>query len=281
MRFGAGWLSAGVTALLLVTGCKEGGRSVTVDERGNEQASASAAVEQAQERSESAFDQAESAQKEAGDQQQEAARAQQRVEEARRELAQAETEAQTELQQAQQAQQQAQQTQQQAQQTVAEAQRTALEAQQQQQAELAQQQNQQAQQAQAQAQQTQQQAQQNQQQAQQPMAQAPLPSTPGQSDQFIVGQVLTASEDEVMVSVRGEPQLRLQVEPSTQIIVDGRQGRAADIQEGSQVRASYRDSEGEQKAVRIEVTSSAQPGMPVTPESGESTPRVPPRPMEQ
>ena len=273
MRFGAGWLSAGVAALLLATGCKEN-RSVTVDERGNEQASASAAVEQAQERSEKAFDQAESAQKEAGDQQQEAARAQQRVEEARRELTQAETQAQTELQQAQQAQQQAQQTHQQAQQTVAESQRSALEAQQQQQSELAQQQAQQAQQAQQQAQQTQQ-------QAQQPVAQAAVPSAQGQGDQFIVGQVLTASENEVMVSVRGEPQLRLQVEPSTQIIVDGRQGRAADIQEGSQVRASYRDSEGEQKAVRIEVTSSAQPGMPVTPESGESTPGVQPQPLEQ
>jgi DNA repair exonuclease SbcCD ATPase subunit len=278
MKFGAGWLSAGVAALLLATGCKEG-RSVTVDEQGNEQASASAAVEQAQGRSEEAFDKAESAQKEAGDQQQEAARAQQRVEDARRELTEAETQAQAELQQAQQAQQQAQQTHQQAQQTVAEAQRSALEAQRQQQAELAQQQSQQAQQAQQQAQQTQQ-------QAQQPVAQAPMPSAPqpsaqAQSDQFIVGQVLTASEDEVMVSVRGEPQLRLQVEPNTQIIVNGRQGRAADIQEGSQVRASYRDSEGEQKAVRIEVTSSAQPGMPATPESGESSPGVQPQPLEQ
>jgi len=188
------------------------------------------------------------------------ARAQQRVEDARRELTEAETQARAELQQAQQAQQQAQQTHQQAQQTVAEAQRSALEAQQQQQAEL---------------------AQQAQQQAQQPVAQAPLPSAQAQSDQFIVGQVLTASEDEVMVSVRGEPQLRLQVEPSTQIIVDGRQGGAKDIQEGSQVRASYRDSEGEQKAVRIEVTSSAQPGMPATPESGESSPGVQPQPLEQ
>ena len=194
------------------------------------------------------------------------------MEDARRELTEAETQARAELQQAQQAQQQAQQTHQQAQQTVAEAQRSALEAQQQQQAEL--------------AQQAQQQAEQARQQAQQPVAQAPLPSAPqpsaqAQSDQFIVGQVLTASEDEVMVSVRGEPQLRLQVEPSTQIIVDGRQGGAKDIQEGSQVRASYRDSEGEQKAVRIEVTSSAQPGMPATPESGESSPGVPPQPLEQ
>ncbi|HEX8701953.1 MAG TPA: hypothetical protein VF815_24200 [Myxococcaceae bacterium] len=266
MRFSAGWLSAGLTALLLATGCKEG-RSVTVNEQGDEQASASAAVEQAQERSEKAFDQAESVQKEASDQQQEAARAQQQVEDTRRELAEAEAKANAELQEAQQAQQQAQQTQQQAQQTVAEAQKSAMEAQRQQQTELAQQAQQQAQQAQQQAQQAQQQA------------QAPLPSAQGQREQFIIGEVLTASEDELMVSVRGEPQLRLQVDPATQIIVNGRQGQAADIQEGSQVRASYRDSEGEQKAVRIEVTSSAQPSLPATPESGESSPGV--QPMDQ
>ena len=268
MRIGAGWLSAGLTALLLATGCKEG-RSVSVNEQENEQASASVAVENAQERSEEAFDQAEQAQKQAGDEQQEAAQAQQRVEDARRQLTEAEAKAQTELQEAQQAQQQAQQTQQQAQQTVAEAQASALEAQRQQQAELAQQ-------AQQQAQQTQQQAQVAQQQAQ-----APLPSAQGQSEQVITGQVLTADENEVLVSVRGEPQLRLQVEPSTQIIVNGRQGRAGEIQEGSQVRASYRDSEGEQKAVRIEVTSSAQPALPTSPESGESSPGVQPQPMEQ
>ena len=263
MRFGAGWLSAGLTALLLATGCKEG-RTVSVNEQGGEQASASAAVDQAQERSEQAFDQAEQAQKEAGDQQQEAAQAQKRVEDARRELTEAEAKANAELQEAQQTQLQAQQTQQQAQQTVAEAQASAMEAQRRQQAELAQQ-------AQQQAQQTQQQAQVAQQQAQ-----APLPSAQAQREQFIVGEVLTASEDEVMVSVRGEPQLRLHVEPGTQIIVDGRQGRAADIQEGSQVRASYRDSEGEQKAVRLEVTSSLQPGMPAAPESGESSPGMAP-----
>jgi DNA repair exonuclease SbcCD ATPase subunit len=254
-------LSAGIAALLLTTGCKEG-RSVAVNEQGDEQALASKAVEQAQERSEKAIDQSEAAQKEAGDQQKEAVQAQQRAEEARRELAEAEAKAQAELQQAQQAQQQAQQTQQQAQQTVEESQRSALEAQRQQQAEL--------------AQQGQQQAQQMQQQAQQQAA-APVPSTQAQGEQFIIGQVLTASEDEVMVSVRGEPQLRLQVEPSTQIIVDGRQGRAADIQEGSQVRASYRDNQGEQQAVRIEVTSSQQQGLPAVPESGESAPGVQPQ----
>jgi uncharacterized phage infection (PIP) family protein YhgE len=279
MRLGAGWLTAGIAALLLTTGCKEG-RSVTVNEQGEEQVTASKAVEQAQDRSEKAFDRAESAQKEAGDQQEEAVQAQKDVEEARRQLTEAEAKAQAELQQAQQAQQQAQQTHQQAQQTVAEAQTSALEAQRQQQAELAQQAEQQAQQAQQQAQSAQQQAQQpvaQQPVAQQPVAQAPLPSTQAQSEQFIIGQVLTASEDEVMVSVRGEPQLRLQVEPSTQILVDGRQGRAADIQEGSQVRASYRDNQGEQQAVRIEVTSSQQPGMPAAPESGESSPDVQPQ----
>ena len=249
MRFSTGWLSAGIAALLLTTGCKESG-----SEQRAEQATASEAVEQAQDRSEQAFDQAEAAQQEAGDQQKQAAQAQQEAEEARGELMEAEAKAQAELQQAQQAQQTAQQTQQQAQQTVTEAQTSALEAQRQQQTEL------------------------TQQNTQQPTAQAPLPSTPAQGEQLIIGEVLTASEQEVMVSVQGEPQLRLQLEPTTEIIVNGRQGRAADIREGSQVRASYRDSEGEQQAVRIEVTSSPPPGLPATPESGESSPGVQPQP---
>ncbi|MDY7232210.1 hypothetical protein [Hyalangium rubrum] len=268
MRFHAGWLSAGIAALLLTAGCKEG-RSI----QGSEQASASDRVEQAQKQSEKAFDQAENAQQEASDQQREAARAQQVVEETRTELAEAESRAQKELQEAQASQQQAQTAQQQAQQTVTEAQASALEAQRQQESELAQQDA-------LDAQQSPQAAEQASEPAQQPMAQAPLPSTPSQGEQLIIGEVLTASEREVMVSVRGEPQLRLQVGPSTQIIVDGQQGRAADIQEGSQVRASYRDTQGEPTAVRIEVTSSMPPAMPVSPESGESQPGAqPPQPL--
>jgi colicin import membrane protein len=265
MRFGAGWLSAGVAVLLFTVGCKEGRL-----QQGDEQASAAQQVERAQEQSQQAFDQARKAQEEASKQQQEATRSQQDVQETRRELEEAQARARTESQQAQQFQQQAQQQTQQAQQTAAEAQTEALEAQRQQQAEMAQQ-------AQEQAQQSQQQAQQTQQQAQQPVAQAPASPAQGQGEQLIIGEVLTANDREVLVSSRGEPRLRLQVEPGTMVIVDGRPARPVDIREGSQVRASYRDTGGEPTAVRIEVMTSQQPATPAVPESGESQPGTQPQ----
>jgi hypothetical protein len=82
----------------------------------------------------------------------------------------------------------------------------------------------------------------------------------------------------VLLSSRGEPQLRLQVGPQTQVTVDGRQASAADIQEGSQVRASYRTDQGsgEPQAVRIEATSQVKPTAPAAPESGESSPGAQP-----
>ncbi|MFP2895749.1 hypothetical protein [Corallococcus sp. 4LFB] len=98
-----------------------------------------------------------------------------------------------------------------------------------------------------------------------------------QQEQQISGDVLSASDQEVLVSQAGEPRLRLKVGPSTQVQVDGRAASAADIQEGAQVQASYRTdaSSGEPQALRIEATSRAQPATPAAPESGESSPGMP------
>ncbi|WP_224363868.1 hypothetical protein [Hyalangium versicolor] len=266
MRFGAGWLSAGVAALLLTAGCKEG-KFV-----GDQQATASRSAEKAQEQSEKAIDQAKRAQEKATDEQKDAARAQRNLEDAQRDLKEAEAKARTEAQQAQQAQQAAQQQTQQAQQTVAQSQQSALEAQRMQQAELAQQVEPQEGQAQPPAEQTPAQGDQSSQQTQQSVAQAPAGTSQPQGEQFIVGEVLTVNAREVLVSDRGEPRLRLQVRPGTQIYVDGRLARTTDIEEGSQVRASYRDQGGEPTATRIEVTTSVRPAAPVAPESGESSP---------
>ncbi|ABF89239.1 putative lipoprotein [Myxococcus xanthus DK 1622] len=126
-------------------------------------------------------------------------------------------------------------------------------------------------------QQARQQSEQLRQQAQQPGAVAPEPQgaqAQQGSEQQIVGEVLSANDDELLLSSQGEPQLRLQVSPQTQVMVDGRQASAGEIQEGSQVRASYRTDEqsGEPQAVRIEATSQVQPTAPAAPESGQSTP---------
>ncbi|WP_174256859.1 hypothetical protein [Myxococcus xanthus] len=125
-------------------------------------------------------------------------------------------------------------------------------------------------------QQARQQSEQLRQQTQQPMSEAPAPQPPQQqgSEQQIVGEVLSANDDELLLSSQGEPQLRLQVSPQTQVMVDGHQASAGEIQEGSLVRASYRTDEqsGEPQAVRIEATSQVQPTAPAAPESGQSTP---------
>lgn len=270
MRIGAGGWSLGLAALLLTAGCKEG-RPVSGQQEG-EQASAAQAVEQAQKQSEQAFDQAKDAQQKASQEQRDAARAQQDLREAQKDLTEAQARVQQEGQEAQQAQQQAQQQTEQAQQTAAQAQQNALEAQRQQQAELARQSQQQAQQAQQQAQQTEQQAQ---------ASSTPSPTTQAQGEQLIVGEVLTVNDREVLVSSRGEPQVRLQVQPGTVITVDGRTARATDIEEGSQVRASYNTQAGEPTATRIDVTTSRQPAMPAAPESGESSPGAQPQHFQQ
>ncbi|WP_255442921.1 hypothetical protein [Corallococcus sp. Z5C101001] len=102
-------------------------------------------------------------------------------------------------------------------------------------------------------------------------------STQSAPVQRISGEVLSANAREVLLSERGEPRLRLQVGPNTQVRVDGRAASAADIREGSEVRASYRtdESSGEPRALSIDATTPTRPATPAPVESGESSPGVP------
>jgi colicin import membrane protein len=126
--------------------------------------------------------------------------------------------------------------------------------------------------------------------SQAPSATAPQPQTPAQQQrtatlnanvasrpQEISGDVLRADDQEVLLSERGEPRLRLQIGASTQVRVDGRAANASEIREGSQVRASYlMDAHsGEPQALSIDATSPTRPATPAPVESGESTPGVP------
>ncbi|QDE66296.1 hypothetical protein BHS09_04390 [Myxococcus xanthus] len=262
MSFRAGWLLAGAAALTLGTACEERDRGTQGQASG--QSTVNDQVAQAQNRTEGAFDSARKAQEQASDQQKQAASAQQELQDKQRAYQEAQAKAQSAAQKAQQSQQSAQQQTQQAQQEAQQAQR--------QQSNALAQQNQQARQ----------QSEQLRQQSQQPVAVAPAPQAHQQqgpqaqkgTEQQIVGEVLSANDDELLLSSQGEPQLRLQVSPQTQVMVDGRQASAGEIQEGSQVRASYRTDEqsGEPQAVRIEATSQVQPTAPAAPESGQSTP---------
>jgi colicin import membrane protein len=332
MRFGPRWWAAGVAALLLTAGCKEG-RLLTAQEREREQAAAAQAVGQAPERIESARGPAEAARQEWGEPRQEAARTQEGTR--AQEMAEALAQSPAEPRQAQLPEEQAWQQAQEGWPPVQEAEPGEWEAQRQQKDELAQQEESlgpqpeevaqpeepQGPQPEALAQQEESLGPQPEEVAQQEEPLGPQPEalaqqeeslgtqpealaqqeellgpqpealaqSPGvaaaapqaQEEQLIMGEVLAANEREVLVSHRGEPQLLLQVRPGTVVIVDGRPARALDIQEGSQVRASYRDMGGEPTAVHIEVVSPREPVAPAPPESGESQPGAQPAPPFQ
>ncbi|MBN9688468.1 MULTISPECIES: hypothetical protein [unclassified Corallococcus] len=282
MKSRAAWLGAGVAALVVgTTACQDQDRSRQDTAEKN---TPGQQVEQAQAQSEKAFDDARDAQKEASSQQREAARAQEDVRRKQQELQEAQAKAQKEAQEAQSSQQQAQARTQQAQSVAQQAQASALAAQRQAQQNFATQQQQASNESAAANQRIadpsaprQQAANPNAATQQAAIAQNPQAPAPQQQEQQISGDVLSASAQEVLVSQRGEPQLRLKVGPSTQVQVDGRAASAADIQEGAQVRASYRTDEGsgEPQALRIDATSRAQPAAPAPVESGESSPGVP------
>ncbi|NNC17514.1 hypothetical protein HJC22_17505 [Corallococcus exiguus] len=280
MKSRAAWLGAGVAALVVgTTACQDGDRSRQDTAEKN---TPGQQVEQAQLQSEKAFDDARDAQKEASSQQREAARAQEDVQHKQQELQEAQAKAQKESQEAQASQQQAQARTQQAQSVAQQAQASALAAQRQAQQNFTTQQ-QQASNENAAAnprvatQDAWQQQAANPNAATQQAAIAQNSRAAPAQEQQISGDVLSASAQEVLVSQRGEPRLRLKVGPSTQVQVDGRAASAADIQEGAQVRASYRTdaSSGEPQALRIDATSRAQPAAPAPAESGESSPGVP------
>jgi len=83
-------------------------------------------------------------------------------------------------------------------------------------------------------------------------------ASPEEAQQEIVGDVHSVEGQEVLVSVRGEPELRLQLRPRTVVVVDGQMATAADIREGHGIRAMYEFVSDEPVAFFVEVTSQPQ-----------------------
>ncbi len=80
-------------------------------------------------------------------------------------------------------------------------------------------------------------------------------ASPEEAQQEIVGDVQSIEGQEVLVSVRGEPQLRLQLRPRTVVVVDGQMATATDIREGHGIRAMYQFVDDEPVAFFVELTS--------------------------
>jgi DNA polymerase III gamma/tau subunit len=71
----------------------------------------------------------------------------------------------------------------------------------------------------------------------------------------VTGQLVAAEDDAVTLRLPSNPALRLQVDVNTAVVLDGKRAAPDTLPEGSQVRASYKDEEGEVLAVRVEATS--------------------------
>jgi hypothetical protein len=76
--------------------------------------------------------------------------------------------------------------------------------------------------------------------------------------QSVNGTIAQVSTDEVRVDSANQPGLRLKVNPATKITVNGKDASATQLQEGSQVRASYAVVGDQPTALTIEVRSAAQ-----------------------
>ena len=83
----------------------------------------------------------------------------------------------------------------------------------------------------------------------------------------INGKVFQASSDELKVRA-GDREMALKVNDSTAVTVDGRPASTAQIQPGSDVRASYQMVDGQATALKIDVTSN----LPSSRSSDQSSP---------
>jgi hypothetical protein len=80
----------------------------------------------------------------------------------------------------------------------------------------------------------------------------------GMGAQTASGELVRASSEEIVLRPEGGQQgeLTLKVNESTPVTIDGREGKLSDLKEGTQVRASYEDAQGERTATSIEAQQS-------------------------
>jgi hypothetical protein len=72
---------------------------------------------------------------------------------------------------------------------------------------------------------------------------------------IVRGQAVSATKDEVLLRSPSQGDVRIKVNDSTAITVDGQMGTTDQIQPGEDVRASYQLIDGQATAVKIEVSS--------------------------
>jgi hypothetical protein len=71
------------------------------------------------------------------------------------------------------------------------------------------------------------------------------------------GLVLAVDEAGIVVRRSAEPDLRLTVDPATQVARDGQNTSVSDLRPGEEVRAAYEETNGVAKAIRIDAQGAA------------------------
>ena len=72
----------------------------------------------------------------------------------------------------------------------------------------------------------------------------------------VSGQAVSANKDEILLRSSDQGDVRLKLNDSTSITVDGKMGTGEQIQPGEDVRATYQLIDGQPVAVKIDATSS-------------------------
>ncbi len=250
-----------MAAAALIFGCQDRERGESREEN----------VSDLQQRSESALDRAKQAQERASSEQKDVQEAREEITEkradvegAQQELESAEARAAREAQEAQAAQQQAAGETQSAQQEASTAQQSAQELQQQQAAQT------------------------GQQQAEpqagvggsgtEPSASETRPFTGDQAN--LSGKVESAGEGSLVLLQPDGQRTTLAVNPQTEVIIDGQAASLEQIQEGSQIRASFDPSSGQNEPGRIEIQTEQTGSQPMQP-AQQPTQQQQPAPQQQ
>jgi hypothetical protein len=107
---------------------------------------------------------------------------------------------------------------------------------------------------------------------------AAAPSTPEQQQasasapqRTATGLLLSVGDAGIVLHRSAEPDLRLAVDRGTRVALDGRSASVSDLRRGSEVRASYQETNGVAKAIRIDARrgDGSQPVQTMSPDDPE------------
>ena len=99
------------------------------------------------------------------------------------------------------------------------------------------------------------------------------------NEQSVTGKVAQARADSITLDANGQPQ-QLKVDSTTSVTLDGRPASASQLQQGADVRASFRVEGADQRAIRIDATSKAVDSAGASGSSGTAAQPMPSAPAD-